>query len=139
MEWKISSFRGKKWKWRGDMKVEMEIFKTKVEIDFFIWKRKWKFSKRKWKWNFLCGNGNKNETCFPVEQTWKRNFPFPWIWNFCFYYRPIAALLPNYQTTHNDTMSRMSMMDHLRTNFYYHTHPIWNSHVLLQYYLMLLT
>ena len=34
----------------------------------------------------------KTEWCFPVEHTWRRNFPFPLIWNFRFYYRPMAAL-----------------------------------------------
>ena len=51
--------------------------------------------------NLQNGNGNeffyaetetKMKQCFLVEHAWKRNLLFPWIWNFCFYYRPIAAL-----------------------------------------------
>lgn len=78
------------------------------------------------------------EWCFPMEHMWKRNFLFPLIWNFRFYYRPMAALYPNYQTIHNDTLSKMSRMYYLSTKFYYHTptqlDPIRNCHVLQQYY-----
>ena len=42
MEWKLSVFSEEKWKRRGNMKMEMEISKTEVEMDFFMRKRKQK-------------------------------------------------------------------------------------------------
>ena len=46
MEWKLFVFLEEEWKRRGNMKMEMEIFKTETEMEF------------------LCGNKNKNETVF---------------------------------------------------------------------------
>ena len=57
------------------MKTEMKICKTEMDMVFFY-----------------AETETKTEWCFPVEHMWKRNFLFLLIWNFRFYYRPMAAL-----------------------------------------------
>ena len=42
MEWKLFVFAEEKWKRRGNIKTETEIYKTEVEMEFFMRKRKQK-------------------------------------------------------------------------------------------------
>ena len=50
MEWKLFVFPKDKWKRRGNMKAEMKICKTEMEMDFFMRKRKQKWN-RVFRWN----------------------------------------------------------------------------------------
>ena len=55
MEWKLFVFPEEKWKRRGNIKTETEIYKTEVEMEFFMRKRKQK-QNGVFRWN-MHGNG----------------------------------------------------------------------------------
>ena len=55
MEWKLSVLSEEKWKRRGNIKTETEIYKTEVEMEFFMRKRKQKRN-GVFRWN-MHGNG----------------------------------------------------------------------------------
>ena len=44
MEWKVSAFPEEKWKQRENMKIEAEIYKMDIEVEFFMRKQKQKWN-----------------------------------------------------------------------------------------------